>query len=243
MNTNKKTPIVILHGWGSSMSGEKYKTLKNILEKKGYTVYAPDLPGFGSNPLKKTTLTFEDYITFVYQFITKDIKAKKIILVGHSFGGRIAIRFTKEYPNLVEKLVLTGASGIPHSLSFKKRVISRVSKIIKPIFSLPPFSLFYRFSRKIVYRSLGEMDYYKAGSLQETFTNVYKISILNDLDKISVPTQLIWGEMDTFTPVADGSLMHKKIVHSQLIIIPDATHRLPYERPELFAQTISPFIL
>jgi pimeloyl-ACP methyl ester carboxylesterase len=243
MNISKKTPIVLLHGWGSTMSGEKYKTLQTILERDGYKVYAPDLPGFGNNPLKKDALTFNDYCTFVYQLITKEIKAKKVILIGHSFGGRIAIRFTHEHPNLVEKLVLTGASGIPHQLPLKKRIISTVSKIIKPIFTIPPFSFFYRFSRKFVYRSLGEMDYYKAGPLQETFKNVYMVSIVDDLDKISVPTQLIWGKDDTFTPIADGALMHKKIADSQFVMIPDATHKLPYERPDIFAQTVIPFIL
>ncbi len=243
MNNAKNIPIVILHGWGSTMSGQKYDVLKKLLEKDGHTVYAPDLPGFGENPLEKKSLIFEDYITFVHDFIAKKIKAKKVILLGHSFGGRIAIRFTRKYPQFVEKLILTGASGIPQKPSVKKQIFSMITKIARPIFSIPPFSWVYKIIRKFVYRSLGEMDYYKAGSLTETFKNVYKVSIVTDLEDITTPTIIVWGENDTFTPLADGKLMHEKIKNSHLIVVSDATHKLPYEEPQAFVKEIKTFLL
>lgn len=229
---NKETPVIILHGWG--INGLKYKDLKDGLEKKGHAVYAPDLPGFGSNPLKKEALEFDDYIDFVRDYI-KNLKVKKIILLGHSFGGRIAIRFTTLYPDLVDKLVLTGASGIPHTLSFKKKFLSAIAKKGKKY-------LHNSFLRYILYRSIGEMDYYKAGKMRETFKNVHKISILEDLEKIKAPTLLVWGENDTMIPLVDGKLMHEKIAHSQFVVIPDSTHELPYEHPDLFMNVVINFI-
>lgn len=241
----KKT-IIILHGWGSAMSGKRYEGLKNLIEKKGYTVFTPDLPGFGENPLTKEVLEFDDYVQFVKTFIEKSLhhtKQKKIVLLGHSFGGRIAIRVAKLYPALIDSLVLTGASGIPRPLpSLKKKLVYALTKATRPVFSIPPFSFFYAFFRKAVYYSIGEMDYYKAASLRETFKNVYQVSILPDLPEISVPTLIVWGENDTFTPLADGQLMHEKIQNSKLVVIPDATHKLPYENPEIFAKQLSEFI-
>lgn len=225
------------------MSGRKYDELKKLLEKDGYTVYTPDLPGFGNNPIDKEALVFEDYIQFVHSFITQKIKKKKVILLGHSFGGRIAIKFTVQYPELVDTLILTGASGIPRPLpSVKKQVVYAVTKIARPLFSIPPLSYFYKLFRKGVYYSIGEMDYYKAGSLKETFKNVYQVSILADLDKISVPTLLIWAQLDTFTPISDGKLMHEKIPQAQMVIVPAATHRLPYEDPKAFEKAIISFL-
>ena len=244
MNEKKKDiPIVILHGWGSTMSGEKYETLKQCLEKYGYSVYTPDLPGFGKNLLKKEVLEFEDYVNFIHDFIGKTVKAKKVILIGHSFGGRIAIRLAKEYPKVIEKLILTGASGIPQKLSFKKKIVSFLTKIGKPLFVILPFSLAYPFLRKSLYRSIGEMDYYKAGVLQKTFKNIYHVNITPDLGSISVPTLLIWGEADRFTPLADGKLMYKSIPNAHFVSIPNASHKLPYEQPDIFAKAIMPFIL
>ena len=241
-----KTPIIILHGWSKTMSGSKFHEIKSILESKGHLVYAPDLPGFGSNTLKKEELFFDDYAAFVDHYIAdvlKETKAKKVILIGHSFGGRIAIRVTAAYPDMIALLILTGASGIPHPLpSLKKKIVFVLTKILKPIFLLPPFSLFYKVFRKLIYYSIGEMDYYKAGNLTQTFKNVYKVSIADDLQKISVPTILIWGEKDTFTPLADGEYMQSHIANAKLIVIPEAGHRLPYENPREFARAVLPFL-
>lgn len=241
-----KTPILILHGWVKDGKGEKYDAIKHILEKKGYPVFLPDLPGFGSNTLKKEELFFDDYVAFIQKYIseiTKQTEAKKVILVGHSFGGRIGIRFASLYPNMVDTLVLTGASGIQRPLpSLKKKVVFIVTKIIRPIFLVPPMSVFYRFFRKLIYYSIGEMDYYKAGSLTQTFKNVYKVDITEDLEKITVPTMLIWGEKDTFTPLVNGEFMHRHIKNSKLVIIPDATHRLPYDKPKEFVDAVLDFI-
>ena len=244
MNEIKKIPILILHGWGSTMSGGKYTQLKHLLAKKGFRVFTPDLPGFGKNPLQKEVLVFQDYIRFVHEFITKSIRAKKIILLGHSFGGRIAIRFTSEYPHLVERLILTGASGIPRPLpSLKKKLVYSITKVTRPIFSVPPFSYFYKLFRKAVYYSIGEMDYYKAGNLSETFKNVYRVSILPDLKHITIPTLIVWGENDTFTPLVDGRVIHEGIKSSRLIVFPDTTHKLPYEKASEFAKEIERFLL
>lgn len=243
MNKERNIPIVILHGWGVTMSGQKYSELKELLEKGGYRVYAPDLPGFGTNPLDKAALHFEDYIQFLHTFIEKNIKVKKVVLIGHSFGGRLAIRFTKEYPKLVEKLILTGASGIPRPLpSLKKRVVYGITKIARPLFSIPPLSFFYKLFRKGVYYSIGEMDYYKAGSLTETFKNVYRVSIVPDLEDITIPTLIVWGEHDTFTPLADGVLIQRKIRDSELVVFPHSSHKLPYENAKDFSKEIMKFL-
>ncbi|MBI2033125.1 MAG: alpha/beta hydrolase [Candidatus Levybacteria bacterium] len=237
-------PIVLLHGWSATITVEKYGELKKLLETEGYIVYTPYLPGFGDNPLPKEELFFDDYVAFVHEFITKKIKAQKAILMGHSFGGRVAIRFTSLYPSLVEKLVLIDASGIQRSLpSTKKRIVYFATKITRPLFSVVPFSLFYRFFRKAVYLAIGEMDYYSAGKLTKTFKNVYKIDVSEDLKKIGVPTLIVWGELDTTTPLVDGKYMHSYISGSKFVIIPGATHKLPNERPKELAQTILPFLV
>lgn len=242
-----KKIIVLLHGWSSTMTNKRYQSAKELLEKQGFIVYIPDLPGFGENSIiEKESLEFEDYISFVHTYIVdilKKTKQKQVILIGHSFGGRIAIKFTSLYPQIVSNLILTGASGIPRPLpSVKKKLVFAATKILRPFFVVPPFSFAYKFFRKLIYYSIGEMDYYKAGKLTQTFKNVYKVSIQEDLEKISVPTLLVWGEKDITIPVKDAKLMHEFIKNSELVIIPNATHRLPYEMPVEFTNEIIKFV-
>lgn len=238
-----KDPILILHGWGRFPAGQhRFNEVKLLLERRGYTVFTPDLPGFGSNPLKKEELFFDDYLKFVKKFIEEN-KVRKVVLLGHSFGGRIAIAFSARYPQLVSKLILVSPSGIPHPLpSMRKKAVFILTKIIKPFFSLPVVSNFYTLFRKLVYYALGEMDYYKAGNLSKTFKNIYQVSIIEDLPKVKAPTLLVWGANDTFVPVADGMVMHEKIKKSQLVIEKDAGHKFPYENPEKFIKDIVPFL-
>ena len=242
MKTSVKPPILIIHGWGREISGKKYIVIKQLLEKEGYVVFVPDLPGFGSSPLHKEALEFDDYIDFIHTFINKK-KLLKVILIGHSFGGRLAIRFAALFPEKVHALILTGASGIPHPLpSIKKKIVFVITKILRPIFFIPPISFFYRFFRKLTYYSIGEMDYYKAGRLSETFKNVYQVNILSDLPSIKVPTLLIWGHDDTVIPLEDGKKMEQLIPYAKLTVVEDEGHRLPYENPHKFVQAVKSFL-
>jgi UDP-N-acetylmuramoyl-tripeptide--D-alanyl-D-alanine ligase len=212
MKTSRKPAVIILHGWGKEMSGRKYDAIKSSIENLGYTVYAPDFPGFGSEPLDKKVFEFSDYVQFVHDFFKKK-KLSKAILIGHSFGGRVAIRFAARFPNLVYKLILTGASGIPRPLpTLKKKITYVATKVLRPLFMIPPLSLFFGFFRKLVYYSIGEMDYYKSGNLSETFKNVYNVSILPDLPLVKAPTLLVWGEKDTITPLADAEVMRELFI-------------------------------
>lgn len=237
-----RDPILILHGWGQFEPGQhRFLEVKKLLEKRGYRVFTPDLPGFGSNQLKKEKLTFEDYVEFVREYI-KEKKLQQVILIGHSFGGRIAIRFTSLHPEFVKKLVLVSASGIVHPLSVKRRVVSLMVKLIKPVFSLPIIDKTSATIKGVLYKGIGEYDYYKAGNLQKTFKNIYRVSVSNDLPYINVPTLIIWGEKDSMTPLADGKYMNEKIKSSQLVIVKNEGHKYPYEKSEDFVQKITTFL-
>lgn len=242
MKTYAKSPIIILHGWGREMSGERYHEIKELLQKDGQVVYAPDFPGFGKEPAPKKAIEFDNFVLFVKEFINKK-KLTKVILLGHSFGGRVAIKFAAMFPNTVHSLILTGASGIPRPLpSFSKKIVFFATKILRPLFVIPPLSFFFKTFRKLVYYSIGEMDYYKAGNLSDTFKNVYQVSILPDLPHITAPTLLVWGEKDVTIPVADGKKMEELIPNAKLVVIKNEGHSLPYANPQKFAEVITPFL-
>ena len=84
-----KLPILILHGW--NLSAEKFRPLQRELEKQRYKVYGMDLPGFGKAVMPKKPLFLSDYVTFVASYL-KSKKIDRAVIIGHSFGGRVAIK-------------------------------------------------------------------------------------------------------------------------------------------------------
>lgn len=234
-----KDTILILHGWG--ISGEKYARLGELFKKAGYRVFSPDFPGFGKEPLPKDAMNVDDYVGFIYDFLKKK-KEKKVIIIGHSFGGRIAIKFTQKFPSLVKGLILSGAPGIKHKLSFYRRFIMYTAVVFGDLFKFRPFSFIKDFIRKTLYFMIGEWDYYKAGDLRETFKKVIAKDLFPYLSKISIPTLLLWGEDDRVIPLSDGKKMQKLIPKSSLISIKDVGHKVPYERPDDFFNKANEFI-
>lgn len=230
------TPILILHGWSNTMTGGQYSELAMYFRKKKYEVFVPDLPGFGKEVLVVDPMTLEMYVEWVVKFLKKE-QVKKVIIIGHSFGGRIAALLAYKYPKLVEKLILTGSPLIRQPLSFKKQVVSSGVRLMKGGIEKVPLRL-QNMLRKGLYYSIGEWDYYKAGRLKETFKKIVHSDLRDILEKITVPTLILWGSRDFFVPLTVGRQIAAKIPGSELVIVSDATHKLPYESPEIFGEEI-----
>ncbi len=215
--------IVILHGWGSVIN--HWLPIKKLLENKGFKVYLPKLP---DDRVRNTA----DYSDWVNNY-TK--KLKPFCLLGHSFGGQIAINFTARYPGRVKRLILVNSAGIRNKLNLKRLILLPLAKIGK-LFFLDKFkSTFYKFIR--------ETDYFKASpQMKQTLKQVVKEDQQANLTKISRPTLIIWGSQDKLTPLADGQLIHRLIKNSKLVVFPDARHGLPFTHHQALVSLINNFI-
>lgn len=234
-----KKAIIILHGWG--VNGKKYEEVVDSLRNREFTVFAPDLPGFGNEKLEKKVMSLDDYVEFAVSFFKKN-NIKKAIIIGHSFGGRVGAKLAYKYPELVEKLIITGSPLIKHAkLSSKKRIASYLAIFNKKLLKFLPENV-QNILRKILYFSIGEWDYYKAGELRETFKMIINEDLSEILPKINIPTLIVWGENDLVVPLADGKNIATMIKKSELIIVPESSHKLPYEKPTAFIKSILPFL-
>ena len=236
--------IIILHGWG--LSGDKYNKLKSKLKSLGYSVFAPDLPGFGSEPLINSSMDLDDYVDFLQNYIKNKIfsskinKRKRIVLIGHSFGGRVAIKYAWRYPDEISAIILSGTPLIRDNSIIKKiaHIISIAGRMILKHFSARIRNKF----RKALYFMIGEWDYYKAGALREVFKNIVGEQVILYLQKINVPVLLLWGQEDRLVPAINIEKVQRFSPNIKTKIIEGIGHKFPYENPELFAKETVSFL-
>lgn len=215
--------IVILHGWGSVI--ERWFPVKKLLEALGFKVFLPRLPF----DVPRST---NDYSVWFKQAIQK---IKPFILIGHSFGGQIAINFTAKYPEKVTKLVLINSAGIRNKLNLKRLFFLPLAKIVKSFIPNKFKGVFYRF--------ILETDYFKASLvMKKTLKLVVREDQQTNLTKISQPTLIVWGKQDKLTPLVDGQLIHNLVKNSQLVVFPDARHSLPFTHSQALVSLINNFI-
>jgi len=155
--------------------------------------------------------------------------------LGHSFGGRVAIKMANKDSSIIKKLILVDSAGIRD----KRNGLSFSNKLLRPFSFLPGFSFF----RKAFYKFfIGSNDYIKAqGIMKEVFKKVVEEDLVNFLESILTKTLIIWGKFDKMTPLKDGKLMNKKIKNSQLEILKSG-HSPHLDLPCKLAKIIKSFI-
>jgi len=232
-------PLLILHGWGGSSNS--WAKVQAILVNKGYRVIVPDLPGFGDSQEPQKPQTVGDYSDFVLKFVEK-LNLSSLFLLGHSFGGRVAIKFTKQNPQRVKKLILCDASGIKLELDSKAKAISALSRFGNTLFSKRVFSEFKKMAKSIFYFFLRHRDYVRArGVMRETLKLVIAEDLLPELSAIKNQTLIIWGQKDNMVPLKAAYIFKEKIVNSELKIFPKIKHNPHREIPEELSETIDQF--
>lgn len=264
-----KTPVVLLHGWG--LSSDKYLVTAEAILKSNPDLkfFVPDLPGFGKSAEPATDWQLDDYVAFLKAFIrsavqretgfelVKNIIAgaiknngqvfhkedKQVVVLAHSFGGRVAIKYAVRYPADLKALVLTGAAGIKHPLSGKQRWLYFLAKAGKKAFSSALLRRWEKLARGGLYRLVREKDYGRASArMQGVMKNALAEDLTALLPEIATPTFLIWGELDHSTPLSDGQLMAERIPGARLAVIANANHAAPYRHAEEFSRIFVEFI-
>lgn len=229
--------ILMLHGWGGSLHG--FDLLVSNLAQK-HRVVRLDLPGFGGTDAPTETWNLDNYLSFAQGFIKKlDLQVE--ILVGHSFGGRMAIKGLATGGLTAKKLILIASAGIAKRRTLKNALMITITKIGGLIFYLPPLLFWRDRLRKKVYRFLGS-DYLDAGQLRQTYLKIIAEDLSAWAKKVSVPTLLIWGAEDETTPLSDGERLTALIPGAKLEVIEGADHDVHQQKPEQVLELINQFL-
>lgn len=224
---NHKDTIVLLHGWGQNI--DMMKPIGNYLEDD-YQILIPDLPGFGNSDTPSYPWSLDDYVEVIHELISR-LKIKKVILMGHSFGGKIALLYASKYD--VEKLVVFG-SPINHN-----HKVTTKTKILKGIKKLPGMNKIGEVAKKFI----GSDDYKKANPImRQILVNHVNQDIYDDIKKIKAPTLIVWGTADMQVDVEVAYEIEKAISNSGVVVYEGCSHYAYLERLNQTINVLNSFL-
>ncbi len=185
--------VIWLHGWARSAAD--FREAGRLLASSNVASVALDLPGFGSSPLPARAGGAR-YYGELLDAVFAEISGEPFVLVGHSFGGRVAICYAAQHPARVHALVLSGTPLLRSSgrrASWRFRLIRRLAH----------WNLLSETTLDRARERYGSADYRAAsGLLREIFVATVNESYDEELRTWSGPTTLLWGEQDRDVPVA-----------------------------------------
>ncbi len=240
----EKPVLVILPGWGGSR-----ETWKNFiaLAEHDFRVICINLPCFGDEPCPTTVWGVEEYARFVAEKIrllsNVHGQLSKAILLGHSFGGQVAVRLASEHPELFSYLVLVGASAIRPRKFFRRSIFFLVAKTGKLFFRFPIIEKWQDWFKELLYKAIGSRDYTQtAGVKRDIFQKIIRQDLTATLPRITTPTLVLWGSKDSYVPLRTGKKIARLIPYAEFKIFPNAGHGLHLTHAEAMIGAIESFI-
>ena len=217
--------VVALHGWGRS-----HQDFASSLE--GLDAISVDLPGFGVSPVPSEAGGASMYANLVAPIL--DICDTPVILVGHSFGGRVAVHLAEQRPAAIGGIVLT---GVP--------LLHRAHRRARP--ALP-----YRFGRLLngwgllsdgflegLRDKYGSADYRAvSGVMRDILVTVVNESYEQQLRSISAPVDLVWGDGDDAAPPEIAARAEALLADARLTLLGGIDHFVPTTAPFALREAI-----
>lgn len=261
-NGNAKTTILMIHGLGGN-STHWQQNMKDL--SKNFRCIALDLPGYGLSTMRvyQSADMLDFYSSIILQFINK-LKLKKVILVGHSMGGQIAIITSLKNVRAIKKLILIAPAGletfneaeskmlVQYSTPdfFKKQPEVAVRAGFQKNFFLMPKTAESLITDRLIMAKCAAFDPYFQ-MVAEGVKGMLKHPVRNQLKDIKIPTLVLYGENDELIP---NKFLHKTLTtqqvndnakdinNVQIQGVSQAGHLVMFEQSEKCNQLITHFI-
>ncbi len=238
---------VLLHGWGCS--AQMMDSVAGLLST-GMRVAAVDFPGHGKQGKAAPPPEpwgVPEYMEMVAEIIRR-LDLAPCDIVAHSFGARVAILLASTYPELVDRMVFTGAAGIRKAQTGKASAKQRLYKGLRGAVNLAEktrlFGELPKKGREALVQKFGSPDYrVLTPEMRMTFSRVVTLDLTDRLEHIKAPTLLYWGANDTETPLWMGQMMQEKIPDAGLVVEEGAGHFAYLEHSAKFLRIVRNFLL
>jgi pimeloyl-ACP methyl ester carboxylesterase len=251
--------VLLIHGLAGS--SKTWDAVMPLLAER-YDVIAPDLLGHGESAKPSGDYSLGAFASGLRDFLAV-LDVPRVTIVGHSFGGGVAMQLAYQHPELLDRLVLVGSGGLGREVSWLLRLLTLPGfEYVMPLgFPRPAVEVGTNVGRVLGRRGirserLGEMwrAYASlAGAPNRTaFVRTMRGVIepggqtVNASDRLylaaRVPTMLVWGDHDAIIPVSHAHAAHDAIEGSRLEIMEGMGHFPHVEDPERFTRVLADFL-
>lgn len=231
--------IILMHGWGCDHT--TLASVERTALQAGYRVINIDFPGFCSSQEPSEVWGVEDYTLMLEEFISA-LGVERPALLGHSFGGRVAILYSSRHTD-VDAVILVDAAGIKPHRSFRYYWKVYTFKAMKRL-------MYLIYGKENAEKRLdarrakaGSSDYASASPMmRRILSKVVNEDLTDRLPLIKAPALLIWGENDTATPISDARTMERLIPDAGLVSFPGCGHYSFLDNPRQFSAVLQSFL-
>jgi pimeloyl-ACP methyl ester carboxylesterase len=248
-------PLVLVHGLGGAASN--WVELAPLLAPR-FRLLVPELAGHGrSDPLSGAAPTLDAFAAQVAALLEVEAMTPAVV-VGHSFGGTLALRLAVSRPELVRALVLAAPAGITSSTRRAAHAIAlmvtvRPGRFVSPLRGLLgahevlryPALWGWQVSDPAALTARAVDGFLEPPGLHRDIRTAGRVLVAHDprqeLERVRCPTLLLWGARDLLVPVADGYEFARRL-RAPIRVIADCAHLLIAERPRACADAISAFL-
>ncbi|HLI24158.1 MAG TPA: alpha/beta fold hydrolase [Acidimicrobiales bacterium] len=211
--------VLALHGWQRS-----HRDFSAVLE--GIASVALDLPGFGVAPPPPEGWTTADYAKWLAPIV--DEMADEVVVLGHSFGGRVALHLGVARPDRVAAMVLTGVP-LTRPPGVRRRRPPLPFRVAR---ALHGAGLVGTSRMEAIRQRYGSSDYRAAhGVMRDVLVKAVNEDYLDVLKEFRGPVEMVWGEDDTTAPVAAARVAEAACPGVHLSVLPAVDHFTPRRAP------------
>jgi pimeloyl-ACP methyl ester carboxylesterase len=223
--------VLALHGWRRTHLDFE-ALFDGTSSGREVDAVALDLPGFGATPEPPAPWGSADYAAALRPVLV-EIGAPVVVL-GHSFGGRVALHLQTLEPDLVRGLVLC---GVPQLVATDRR--PHVDPRYRLVRALARAHLLSAGRLEAARERFGSADYRAArGVMREVLVRVLAENYEEQLAALSCPVEFVWGERDTAAPLALATEAASRVAGSRLTVLPGVGHLVPSEAPDALAAAL-----
>lgn len=202
-------PLLLLHGY---LSSKESFTAQIEFFSRYYTVYAPDLSGFGQNAPLEKAYSLDEYIDDLLLFI-KELNLNGFDVIAHSFGARLVLK-SDELRAMAQRIIITGGAGLKTKKTLKYYIKVWRYKFLKKFFSK---------SKKL--NTAGSEDYRSLSEkMKISFVKIVNENLDYKLKDVTNEVLLVYGDEDKTTPLYLAEKMRKGIKHASLYVIKGGGH-------------------
>jgi pimeloyl-ACP methyl ester carboxylesterase len=215
--------VLALHGWGRSHA-DFLDVLGSPDAGEVIDAIAIDLPGFGASPPPPEPWGAQEYAAYVRPVLDK--MADRVVIVGHSFGGRVAVELAALERERTAALVLTGTPLVRVGRQTRPKLRFRMVRALAGVGLVGQGRLTQARER------YGSRDYREArGVMRGVLVRVLAEDYRGALELLSCPVELVWGQRDVAVPVEVARAALSVIAAGRLTILPGIDHFVPSTAP------------